>query len=384
MNQISQIMIRRDLIENIVSSCFKQKVILLIGARQVGKTTLLKEVVKNINEPSIWFNADEADILSAFSGAVTSTQLLQLIGSGNKLVVIDEAQQIPDIGKKLKLIFDTNPEIQIIATGSSAFDLQNNTAEPLTGRKKTFYLYPLSYKELAENSSALEAKRLLETRLIYGSYPDVVNNLGKEKNILVEIAQSYLYKDILQLENIRKHSHIEKLLRALAFQIGSEVNYHELAQTIGNIDTATVEKYLDLLEKSYVIFKLPALNRNLRNEIKKGKKYFFYDNGIRNVLINNFSTLEMRTDKGALWENYLISERLKNNSYTENFVNTYFWRTHDKAEIDYIEEQDGILNAFEIKWKEKKVRFPNSFLQAYPNHKTTPVTKENFEEFVVL
>lgn len=380
----SKTMIRRDLIKNIVSSCFKKKVILLIGARQVGKTTLLKEVVRQINQPSVWFNADEADILSAFSNAVTSTQLFQLIGSENKLVIIDEAQQIPEIGKKLKLIFDTYPEIQVIATGSSAFDLQNNTAEPLTGRKKTFYLYPLSYKELVEDSSVLQAKRLLETRLIYGAYPEVVNNSGNEKSILTEIAQSYLYKDILQLENIRKPSHIEKLLRALAFQVGSEVNYHELAQTIGNIDTATVEKYLDLLEKTYVIFKLPALNRNLRNEIKKGKKYYFYDNGIRNVLISNFTSLEMRIDKGALWENYLLSERMKNNSYTDNFANTYFWRTHDKAEIDYIEEQDGILNAFEIKWKEQKVRFPNSFLQAYPNHKTEVITKENFEKFIGL
>src|SRR5690606_28674574 len=251
-------MVQRDLYKSIISGCFKGKVILLIGARQVGKTTLLKEVLKDIGEPSVWFNADEADVLNAFINASTSTQLLQLIGAKNKIVIIDEAQQIPDIGKKLKLIYDTNPEIQLIATGSSAFDLQNNTAEPLTGRKKTFHLFPLSYKELASNTSAFEAKRLLETRLIYGSYPEVVNNPGNEKEILVEIAQSYLYKDILQLESIRKPSHIEKLLRALAFQAGNEVNYHELAQTIGNIDTATVEKYLDLLEKTFVIFKLPA------------------------------------------------------------------------------------------------------------------------------
>ncbi len=327
-------------------------------------------------------NADEADILEVLTNAVTSTQLGQLIGQTNKLVVIDEAQQIPDIGKKLKLIHDTFPEIQLIATGSSSFDLQNKTAEPLTGRKITFQLFPLSFKEIAENSGLMEAKRLLETRLIYGFYPDVVKNPGREKEILVEIAQSYLYKDILQLDFVRKPAHVEKLLRALAFQVGSEVNFHELAQTIGNIDTATVEKYLDLLEKAFVIFKLPALNRNLRNEIKKGKKYYFYDTGIRNVLISNFSIPEMRQDKGALWENFLISERMKVNQYDSRYVNSYFWRTHDRAEIDYIEDEDGVLNAFEMKWKEQKIKFPASFLEAYPDHKTNLISKTNFEGFV--
>lgn len=376
-------MIRRDLIQNIHNACFKGKVILLIGARQVGKTTLLKTLLPQINQPSVWFNADEADILEAFEKANTSTQLLQLIGFNSKVVVIDEAQQIPDIGKKLKLIYDNNPEIQIIATGSSAFDLQNNTAEPLTGRKRTFYLFPISYKEFTQNTSALEAKRLLDTRLVYGSYPDVINNPGNEKEVLVEIAQSYLYKDVLKLEDIRKPAHLEKLLKALAFQVGSEVSYHELAQTVGNIDTATVEKYLDLLEKAFVIYKLSAFNRNLRNEIKKGKKYYFYDNGIRNVLISNFSAPDMRMDKGGLWENYLLSERVKNNHYGGRYTNTYFWRTHDKAEIDYIEEEGGMLNTFEIKWKEQKVRFANSFKEAYPNHTTTVVNRKNFESFIL-
>ncbi|MDY9917491.1 hypothetical protein SAMN05216365_12619 [Porphyromonadaceae bacterium NLAE-zl-C104] len=374
----------RDLQQTIQSSCFKGKIILLLGARQVGKTTLLKEVISQIDIPSIWLNVDEADILQAFETATTSTQLLQLIGKNNKLVVIDEAQQITDIGKKLKLIYDTNPDIQVIATGSSSFDLQNKMAEPLTGRKRTFYLYPLSYKEIAQDQSVLEARRLLETRLIFGSYPEVVNNPGSEKSTLIEIANSYLYKDILKLDNIRKPTHIEKLLQSLAFQAGSEVSYNELAQTIGNIDTATVEKYIDLLEKAFIIFKLPALSRNLRNEIKKGKKYYFYDNGIRNVLINNFSGIDLRQDKGALWENFLISERIKNNHYQGRYTNMYFWRTHDKAEIDYIEEEDGLLSAFEFKWKAQKVRFANSFLEAYPNHETAVISRENFEHFVGL
>ncbi|HAR39121.1 MAG TPA: hypothetical protein DCS09_11430 [Porphyromonadaceae bacterium] len=224
--------------------------------------------------------------------------MLQLVGPNNKLVVIDEAQQIPEIGKKLKLLYDTYPNIQIIATGSSSFELQDRTSEPLTGRKITYQLFPVSYKESVENSSALEAKRMLDTRLVYGLYPEVFNNPGKEREILLEIANSYLYKDIMQLEGIRKPVHIEKLLRALAFQVGSEVSYNELAITVGNIDTATVEKYLDIFEKAFIIFKLPAFSRNLRNEIKKGKKYYFYDNGIRNVLISNFSIPEMRMDKG--------------------------------------------------------------------------------------
>lgn len=375
-------MIRRDLRQNILNSCFKGKVILLLGARQVGKTTLLKELVTQMNVPYVWLNADEADILRAFEMAGTSTQLLQLIGADNKLVVLDEAQQIPDIGRKLKLIYDTRPDIQIIATGSSSFDLRDKTAESLTGRKRTFYLYPLSYREIAQSRSVLEARRLLDTRLIYGSYPDVVNNPGNEKTTLVEIASSYLYKDILKVDYIRKPTHIEKLLQALAFQVGSEVSYNELAQIIGNIDTATVEKYIDLLEKTFILFKLPALSRNLRNEIKKGKKYYFYDNGIRNVLISNFSNIDLRQDKGALWENFLMAERIKNNHYQEQYANTYFWRTHDKAEIDYIEEKEGMLNAFEFKWKAQKVRFPHSFLEAYPNHNTAVVSSSDFESFV--
>jgi len=375
-------MFQRKLLEKLLSQCFKGKVIILLGARQVGKTTLLKELVKQIDVPTAWLNADEADITEAFSGAKTSTQLIQLVGPANKLVIIDEAQQIPDIGKKLKLIFDNRPDIQIIATGSSAFEMQSSTAEPLTGRKKTLQLFPVSYAETVMNASPLEAKRLLDTRLVFGSYPKVMNNPGAEKEVLVEISNSYLYKDVLQLEGIRKPSHIEKLLKALALQVGSEVSYFELAQTIGNIDTATVEKYLDLLEKAFVIFKLSALSRNLRNEIKKGKKYYFYDNGIRNVLISNFLPPDMRSDKDALWENFLVAERLKRNAYNQHYPNTYFWRTHDMAEIDYIEEADGKLFAFEIKWKERQIRFPASFLQAYPEHETMLIHRENFEGFV--
>lgn len=372
----------RILYQTILDQCFKSKVIILIGARQVGKTTLLKKLQKEMNVPSIWLNADETDILQEIAQATTSTQLLQLFGKDNKLVIIDEAQQIPNIGKKLKLFYDNYPEIQVIATGSSAFELQNETNEPLTGRKREFFLYPLSFAELVGKTSLLEEKRLLHTRLIYGSYPEVINHPGKEKEVLREIATSYLYKDILQIDGIRKTSVIEKLLQALAFQIGSEVNYHELAQLVGNINTVTVEKYLDLLEKAFVIYKLPALSRNLRNELKKGKKYYFYDNGIRNVLISNYNSIALRQDVGALWENYILAERLKHNQYAQYYSNQYFWRTHDQAEIDYIEETGGILHAVEIKWKAQKVSFPNSFLQAYPNNTTQIISTDNYTSFI--
>ncbi len=375
--------IERSILNRLKENCFKQKVIILIGPRQVGKTTLLKKLQKELNVESKWLNADEADIRQEFVQANTSTRLLQLIGSNSKLVFIDEAQQIPEIGMKLKLLIDNFPDIQIIATGSSALDLQNQTNEPLTGRKKEFYLFPLSFQELSNHNSVLEEKRIVNTRLIYGTYPEVVNNPGNEKEVLTEIANSYLYKDILMLDGIRKASILEKLLQALAFQVGSEVRYHELARTIGNIDPTTVEKYIDLLEKTFVIFKLPGLNRNVRNELKKGKKYYFFDNGIRNVLISNFNQINLRQDIGILWENYLIAERYKYNSYNQIYANKFFWRTQDQAEIDYIEEREGYLNAYEIKWTPKNVRFPKSFQEAYPNNICKVLDKENYTDFLL-
>ncbi len=376
-------MVARILYDEIKNACFKGKVILLIGPRQVGKTTLLIKLHADFDVPSIWLNVDEADVMQSLSEADTSTKLRHLVGANTQLVFIDEAQQINDIGKKLKLMIDTFPEIQFIVTGSSSLDLRNTMAEPLTGRKKEYNLYPLSTEELVKNSSVIEQKRLLETRLVFGSYPAVVNNYGEEKEILKEIASSYLYKDLLQLEGIRKSSILEKLLQLIAFQVGSEVSYNELANSIGNIDVATVEKYLDLLEKAYIIFKLPALSRNLRNELKKGKKYYFYDNGVRNVIINNFNPINLRQDKGALWENFLMSERLKFIHYHKIYSNQYFWRTHDRAEIDYIEERDGKLFAYEFKWKSGKGRFPKSFQDAYPEHELLEVSVENYFDFIL-
>jgi predicted AAA+ superfamily ATPase len=374
-------MISRTMQQEIEKNLFKNKVLLLIGARQIGKTTLLKQVLLNCKEKSLWLNADESDIKRKLENATTSTQLLQLFGNA-KLIVIDEAQQVEDIGLKLKLIIDTNPELQIIATGSSAFELLQKSNEPLTGRKKEYHLYPISFSEMVNHTSLITEQRLLENRLIYGSYPEVINNPGNEKEVLKEITNSYLYKDVLRYDGIKKASLIDKLLVALALQVGSEVSYNELAKTIGNINSATVEKYVDLLEKAFVVYKLPALSRNLRNEIKKGKKIYFYDNGIRNAIINNFNPLALRNDKGALWENFLISERMKKNSYAKHYCNTYFWRTFDQAEVDYIEEYDGALHVFEFKWKTSNKKVPASLLNSYTVNSTAIVDTDNYEGFV--
>ena len=374
-------MIPRIIQQEIEKNLFKNKVLLLIGARQIGKTTLLKKVLQNCTEKSLWLNADESDIKRKLENATTSTQLLQLFGNA-KLIVIDEAQQVEDIGLKLKLVIDTNPELQIIATGSSAFELLQKSNEPLTGRKKEYHLYPISFSEMISHTSLLTEQRLLENRLIYGSYPEVINNPGNEKEVLKEITNSYLYKDVLRYDGIKKASVIDKLLVALALQVGSEVSYNELAKTIGNINSATVEKYIDLLEKAFVIYKLPALSRNLRNEIKKGKKIYFYDNGIRNAIINNFNPLALRNDKGALWENFLISERMKKNSYNKHYCNTYFWRTFDQAEVDYIEEYDGALHVFEFKWKTNNKKVPASLLNSYTVNTTAIVDTDNYGGFI--
>lgn len=375
--------VQRLLKERVKSRLFKGKEILLLGPRQVGKTTLLRELAAEVGEPFTWLNADEGDIRLALSSATTSTELMSLVG-GNKLVIIDEAQQIPEIGLKIKLLADTHPELQVIVTGSSAFELQDNLNEPLTGRKFEFKLYPISYAEMVGSQGKLVEKRMLAHRLVYGSYPDVVNNIGNEKEILIELGSSYLYKDLLKYDGMKKSGMLDKLLKALAFQLGNEVNYQELARTIGNIDPGTVEKYIDLLEKAYIVYRLNAFSRNQRNEIKKGKKIYFYDNGIRNMLISNYLPLENRLDKGALWENYLIGERMKRNAYNGHRPNRYFWRTHDGAEIDYLEESDGVLHTFEFKWKEhKKPKLPESFANSYPEHRFEVITEQDFEKFIL-
>lgn len=373
-------MIQRTIETQLQEKLFKGKVITLIGARQTGKTSLLRKLLSNNSTDSIWLNADEFDIKERFKNP-TSTSLKALIGN-KKLVIIDEAQNIDEIGLALKLLIDTFPEIQIIATGSSAFELQNKTNEPLTGRKFEFHLYPFSYAELASHTSELVEKRMLKHRLVFGSYPEVVNNLGNEIEVLKLLSDSYLYRDLLMLDAIKKPEKLIKLLQALAYQIGNEVSYNEIGNLIG-LDSKTVESYVQLLEKSYVVFRLHSFSRNLRNELKASKKIYFYDNGIRNALISSFQILDGRQDIGALWENFLVSERLKRNQYAKFYGNTYFWRTKDKQEIDYLEEIDGKLSAFEFKWQNKKKHhITKTFTNTYPESEISIIHSENYADFI--
>ncbi len=373
-------MINRKLYKTIEDKLFKGKAILIMGARQVGKTTLIKHLTANRTD-ILWLTGDEIDVQKSFE-EMSSTRFKAIFGS-KKLIVIDEAQRISDIGLRLKLITDNLPEYQLIVTGSSAFELANKLNEPLTGRKWEYKMYPLSFGEMVENHGLLEEKRLLSHRLVYGYYPEVVVNQGSEIEILKQLSDSYLYKDILMLEDVKKPDNLVKLLQALAFQVGSQVSYRELGQ-LCNLDTKTVEKYITLLEQAYIVFRLGSFSRNLRNELKFSKKIYFFDNGIRNALISNFSQIENRTDSGALWENFLISERMKHMHYSMQWANTWFWRTTQQTEIDYIEEQNGQLSAFEFKWNPKaKYRQPKLFLETYQNVTLKIISRDNFEEFLL-
>lgn len=372
----------RDLQQIIKDKCFRHKAILLLGARQVGKTTLLKEFIRERTDEVLFLNCDESLTVSLLANR-NLRQLQTMIGTV-KIIVIDEAQKVDNIGLTLKMIVDNFPEVQVIATGSSAFELRNRLNEPLTGRKYEYQLFPISTNEIYKTSGYVDVARLLETRLIYGSYPDVLTHGAEAHELLNSLTESYLYKDILATENLRKPELLDKLLRALAFQVGSEVSYNELAQTIGS-DAKTVERYIELLEKCFIIFRLNGLSRNLRNELKKAKKIYFYDNGVRNAVIQQFAPLDMRNDIGALWENFFISERIKFNHYRQHYCNIYFWRTKSQQEIDYIEERDGAYTAFEMKWNPRntKVTIPSSFLNAYPVAETTIITPDNYLNYLI-
>jgi len=373
--------IKRYLEESVKSRLFRGKAILLFGPRQAGKSTLIETILKEADQSWIYFNGDEVDTRELLSNT-TSTRLKALIGN-HKIVFIDEAQRIPGIGLTIKIMTDQLKELQVIATGSSAFELANRVHEPLTGRKYEFMLYPMSFSEMCKHNGLLQEKRLLEHRLLYGYYPEIVVKVGEERELLKLLAGSYLYKDLLILEQIKKPGLLEKLVKALALQVGSEVSYQELGQLTG-ADNATVEKYIDLLEKAFVVFIVPAYSKNVRNEIRKGKKIYFYDVGIRNAAINNFNSLNTRTDVGALWENFFIAERKKYHAYHNTETKLYFWRTTQQQEIDLVEETSDKLNAFELKWSEKKkARFPQTFIANYPKANTRIVSPKNMEEYLV-
>jgi predicted AAA+ superfamily ATPase len=353
--------------------------VIIYGARQVGKTTLVKEIQKKYPTDAVYLNCDEPDVREAFSNK-TSTEIKAYLGKA-KLAILDEAQRIKNIGLTLKLIADNFPEIQVVATGSSSFDLSNEIAEPLTGRKDEFYLYPFSLSELREIYSDLELNRLLEQRMIFGMYPEVIGGGAEAEKKLKSLAKSYLYKDVLQFQNIRNNEAIEKLLQALALQIGNEVSYNELAQIVG-ISKNTVDSYIQILEKAFIIFRLKPYSRNLRNELKEMRKIYFFDTGIRNVIISNLNPLNLRQDAGALWENFLISERLKYSNNNGLDRNVYFWRTREGKEIDYIEEANGKLAGFEIKWKKDKFKAPEIFLKTYEGSSLKLVNKNSYTEFI--
>jgi len=370
-------MIKRDLEEKIIKRFGTGKAILLIGPRQVGKTTLFNKLLEG--KEYLFLNGDDPTVRKLISNP-NLEQLKNIIGN-YKIVFIDEAQRIDNIGLTLKLITDQLQFVQLLVSGSSAFELNNQTQEPLTGRKWEYQLYPISWGEFENNVGYLKAEQQLELRIIYGMYPDVINNFGDEKEILKQLTDSYLYKDLLSYGGIRKPEILEKLLRALAFQIGSEVSYNELAQLLG-IDKKTVSNYIDLLCQAYVVFKLPSFSKNLRNEIKTNQKIYFYDTGVRNMIIGDLNPLEVRQDKGNLWENFLIAERLKYNAYNGSLSKGYFWRTVQQQEIDYVEEEAGTITGFEIKWNSKsKVKIPKTFTEAY-NTEVKIIHKENFREFL--
>jgi hypothetical protein len=320
--------------------------------------------------------------LNQIKGFVNFSERLKSIIGKNEVIIIDEAQSIPDIGKTIKLIVDYIGNICPIISGSSSFELSNELNEPLTGRKFEFKLYPLSFKEMTDHQGLRTELQQVERRLIYGCYPEVLLNTGREKELLNLLTSSYLYKDIFKFGNIRKPSELEKIVQLLAWQTGSEVNISEVAVSAGTT-SETVERYIDILEKAYIVFRLPSFARNVRNEIKKNKKIYFYDNGIRNAVIGNFSFLSNRNDVGALWENYLISERRKHNSYHGFYGSAYFWRTQQQQEIDYIEEIDGKISAFEFKWNpNKKARFSATFTKTYHPQKTEIIHRDNYESFL--
>lgn len=371
-------MINRVLEENIKNRMGKGKAIVLIGARQTGKTTLMQNILEAYT-PHLFFNGDDPKDRSILED-INTEELRSLLGN-YKTVFIDEAQRISNIGLTLKIITDQFKDVQLLVSGSSAFELSNRTNESLAGRKWEYCLYPICWKEFEHFIGYKEALKQLHLRLIYGFYPDVINSTGNEAQVLKQLVSSVLYKDILAAGGIRKPDVLEKLLKALALQLGSEVSYNELAQLVG-VDKNTISTYIGLLEQSFIIFKLGSFSRNLRNEIKNNRKIYFYDTGIRNAILGNFAPLELRQDKGALWENFLLSERLKLNHYRGSMASTYFWRTTEQQEIDYIEEENGKLSAFEFKWLKKlKSKIPITFTKTY-QAEVNIIDSENFTEFL--
>lgn len=375
--------VEREITEQVLKSLLPNKVILLLGARRTGKTVLLNEILNSLDENCLKLNGDDITTESLLAER-TSENYKALIGN-KKLVAIDEAQKISDIGLKLKLIVDTIPDVKVIATGSSAFDLSNKLGEPLTGRKRTFHLFPFSQKEYAKYEDLVQTKSRLKERMIFGCYPELLGIKDrKEKSIyLNDLVNSYLLKDILEFEGIRNAKKILDLLRLVAYQIGKDVSLSELGNSL-NLHKDTVAKYLDLLTKVFVLYRVDGFSRNLRKEITKMSRWYFIDNGVRNAIINNLNDISLRNDQEELWENYVLSERIKRQHYDNMLVTNYFWRTYQKQEIDWIEEREGKIFAYEMKWSsKKKVKPSKTFVDAYPDSGFTVINPNNYLEWVM-
>ena len=379
--QINDVMIHRTLENKLRQLLGSPKAIIVMGARQVGKSTLLHTLFDSLDDV-IWMNGDDPDVQELFN-QMTSTRLKAIIGN-KRYLVIDEAQRIQDVGMKLKLVTDQIPGVQAIATGSSSFELASKVNEPLTGRKREFRMFPLTFSEMVAHTNLLEEMRMIPHRMVFGYYPEVVCNQGNEHIVLKELTNSYLYRDILSLDGIGKPEKLSKLLQALAYQIGNQVSYNEIGKLIG-LDSKTVERYIDILEKSYIIFRLGSFSRNLRNELKSSRKIFFWDLGIRNAVIGNLSQVESRTDVGALWENYCIAERVKRLYYNDSISLSWFWRTQQQKEIDYLEDENGQIHAYEFKWNAHKstTKCPTAFSAAYPSASYQVITPQSIEEFLL-
>ena len=372
-------MIKRLIEDKIQEKLFKKKAIIIVGARQIGKTTSINNVLEK-KEDVLFLDGDDPVVRSILENA--NTEQLRNLTAGYKFIFIDEAQRIENIGLTAKILVDQFKDKQLIISGSSAFDIKNRFSESLTGRKWEYEMYPITWRELHDTFGYLKSQQQLELRVLYGMYPEIISNPGSERELLKLLTDSYLYKDVLSYNNIQKPEVLENLLKALALQIGNEISYNELSGLLG-IDKNTVKTYIEILEKSFVLFQLSAFSRNIRNELKQAKKIFFCDTGVRNAVIGNFNPISLREDRGALWENFLIAERIKKNNYENPYTNSYFWRTTTQQEIDYVEESAGEISAFEIKWNENaKVKQLRNFQETYQT-KIQKLSPQNFQEFLL-
>ena len=373
--------IKRILQDKITERITPNKVVIIYGARRVGKTVLLRELVNSFNGKKLLLNGEDFDVQSMLANR--SVANFRHLFSGLDLLAIDEAQNIPDIGNVLKLIVDEIDGLRVIASGSSSFDLLNKTGEPLVGRSIKFQLNPISCKEISSIESPFEMAQNLELRMLYGAYPEVITMTNNEMRVeyLQDIVNSYLLKDILAVDGIKNAAKMRNLLRLIALQVGSEVSYDELGTQLG-MSKNTVERYLDLLSKVFVVYRVGAFARNLRKEVCKAGKWYFYDNGIRNAIINDFSPIALRNDVGHLWENYFLTERRKYIHNNLKRIEQYFWRTYDRQELDLVEESDGQLSAMEIKWGKKTPKLPSAFANAYQNVDFHIINKENYLDWI--